>query len=1072
MQTFSNLPSPIKWILGVTGIGVLIGIGGIAGSGNWKLLGIFALVLIVLLVLFVGGFFLWGWMQKKKQTARMRGDLQQSTAAAPRGMSATDLAKLDSLRKKFQEGVEAFRSRGKDIYALPWYVIIGEPGSGKTEAVRHCNVGFPPGMHEGENDTGYMGAGGTINMNWWFTNHAVLLDTAGRLVFEEVKPGETSEWKEFLKLLRKNRPHCPINGLLLVIPSDSLIKDSADQIAAKAGKIAQQLDVIQRVLDFRFPVYVVVTKSDKINGFREFFEGVTDPQLQHQMMGWSNTEPLDAPFKPELVDRHLTQVTERLRRRRLGLLRDPVPENAPRRVDEVDSLFALPNSLYSLAPRLRRYLETIFMPGEWSAKPLFLRGIYFTSSMREGAALDQELAEAIGVAADKLPEGKVWERERAYFLRDLFMDKVFKEKGLVTQATNTRDMLRRRRLMIYTTGFAALMAFVILSWFGMKTVRQQVQNRRDYWAAAAKIGWDNGLWNRPIVKWDEENGSFSLVTNKFSFVDQKLTLGEIHDKFRELAENNIQGRWTSPRLAASYNDRSKEAQRVLFETGVVKPLHDAAARIMRNPSSDAARNNQADALALLIRLEGNVLTRKQGDPVDMDTRAAENYLGVFSRFVTGSDASSDSNLVSTMVWTYASNRAGQKSWPPAWLSATTTTPAGTPTNALLETGLDYFIQIATNTTAGAKEVKGLASAVQSYEKVENNFLEAVKAGNRAGALDRLESLQSAKAVLDRQVADAATNDLFRPSVTFNGARQTLTNRTGTFDKVEKANTEALRKNLNYPVFIAISNRLVSEKHLFTANLLNMFTTNDLQEFTRLDDQFLGMQGDVRAYERRARLFDRALGKDLDAQLGFPLLRDATNVLPASAMDKLAKTLQTRADDVSAAIQGLKPQDSGPLTALKDRIDNLKTLAVMFKGKDGKQNFCTVSLLKVDDAAGTADKWRARYRGIRLASAGTPPGAIKIESDETQELGKVDVDKTFTVQLFQLAEDKSPAEFYETPAPWGPLALLVKYHGTPEKEGDGKTWIVRRPVDGSAGNFITLRLVFDEPLPDAKHWPSQ
>jgi len=64
-------------------------------------------------------------------------------------------------------------------------------------------------------------------------------------------------------LLKKNRPNCPINGLFLVIPSDSLIKDSADSIQKKAGKIAQQLDVIQRVLDVRFPVFIVVTKCDK-----------------------------------------------------------------------------------------------------------------------------------------------------------------------------------------------------------------------------------------------------------------------------------------------------------------------------------------------------------------------------------------------------------------------------------------------------------------------------------------------------------------------------------------------------------------------------------------------------------------------------------------------------------------------------------------------------------------------------------------------------------------------------------------------------------------------------------------
>src|SRR6185503_876868 len=125
----------------------------------------------------------------------------------------------------------------------------------------------------------------------------------------------------------------------------------------------------------------------------------------------SNPEQLDTPFRPEQVDQHLETVLKRLRRRRLGLLRDPIPETpSARRTDEVDSSFALPNSLSLIAPRLRRYLETIFVAGEWSSKPLFLRGIYFTSSMREGSALDQELAKAIGISVDELPAGQTWER--------------------------------------------------------------------------------------------------------------------------------------------------------------------------------------------------------------------------------------------------------------------------------------------------------------------------------------------------------------------------------------------------------------------------------------------------------------------------------------------------------------------------------------------------------------------------------------------------------------------------------------------------------------------------------------
>ena len=175
------------------------------------------------------------------------------------------------------------------------------------------------------------------------------------------------------------------------------------------------MDLIQRTLDVRFPVYLLVTKSDLLTGFREFFDNVEDPLLQHQMFGWSNPDPLDAAFRPDLVEQHLENVAEQVRRRRLALLRDAFTARqsgrhpalfcrldsggfggGPRRLDEVDKMFALPESILRLAPRLRRYLETIFVAGEWSAKPVFLRGIYFTSSMREGKALDEAIAYATG----------------------------------------------------------------------------------------------------------------------------------------------------------------------------------------------------------------------------------------------------------------------------------------------------------------------------------------------------------------------------------------------------------------------------------------------------------------------------------------------------------------------------------------------------------------------------------------------------------------------------------------------------------------------------------------------------
>jgi type VI protein secretion system component VasK len=220
------------------------------------------IIVIIGLILVALAVFVWHLFMKwkaGKQARALRGRLSESSTSSLSSISApARRAKLDDLRQNFGKGMEKFRAAGKDIYSLPWYVVCGEPGSGKSEAIRHCNVGFPPGL---QNEM--QGVGGTLNMHWWFTNQAVLLDTAGKLLFEEAPPGSTTEWSEFLNLLKKARPNCPVNGLLLVIPSESLIRDSFEEIQRKAGKIAQQLDVIQKNLDVRFPVFILITmRSD------------------------------------------------------------------------------------------------------------------------------------------------------------------------------------------------------------------------------------------------------------------------------------------------------------------------------------------------------------------------------------------------------------------------------------------------------------------------------------------------------------------------------------------------------------------------------------------------------------------------------------------------------------------------------------------------------------------------------------------------------------------------------------------------------------------------------------------
>lgn len=690
ISQFLMLPG---WAKGVMGLSV---VGGMLLAANTfispKAAGFLMAGLVIVALLLVAYRKLLKILDKRKAdpfTARLR----ENSAAVPQGISdPSHRAQLDDIRKKFERGLDVFKEHGKDLYSMPWYILVGEPGSGKTEMIRRCNVGFPPGLQ----DT-LQGTGGTVNMNWWFTNHAVILDTAGKLMFDEAPPGQTTVWKELLSLLRKGRPNCPVNGMLLVIPADTLIVDSEEQIQAKAGRIAEQLDGIQRVLGVRFPVFVVISKCDKINGFREFFDSIRDPQLQHQMLGWSNPAELDTPFAPDAVDQHLQTVQMRLRRRRLGLLIDPVhTEDAVngRRIDQVDAMYAFPDGIMQIAPRLRRYLETIFVAGTWSTKPLFLRGIYFNSALREGDALDADLAAMFNVPIDALPEGKVWEREKSYFIRDLLMSKVFREKGLVTRANNAKKLQRQRvGILLAATAAAVALSIGLVTYSGVR-FRGKIGVHSQYWKSASEVILPAGqsgstqIWpsfaavDKEYVAsnppwWDQETAKHLRRIVKESdgdsirYADVLVSIGERPNTSIEMPP---EFRWLRIFGASSPNARQAEAARTAIDQAIIRPTLEAARLRVESTGTLSAA-----AIAEMVRLE----RLSTGAPPRSESATAAWNMGAIVRDLTlqvevagtrSDDPQEISKLVTKLDQATSAAYAGASgiSWPPKdapWLTS-------------------------------------------------------------------------------------------------------------------------------------------------------------------------------------------------------------------------------------------------------------------------------------------------------------------------------------------------------------------------------------------------------------------
>jgi len=180
---------------------------------------------------------------------------------------------IDALRKS-----RIGRRRGS-LYFLPWYAIIGSPACGKSTAIKNSVCTSPWGAQARRKR-------GHTQLRLWFAEEAIILDTAGRYTFNDDNEPDRDEWLAFLKLLRRiDRlpPEWPHRRGLC----DGLLTKDRDEIMDDARNIRQKSDQIVRELGIQFPIYLLVTKCDLIEGFTDFFGRLPKRRLDEMPGGES-----------------------------------------------------------------------------------------------------------------------------------------------------------------------------------------------------------------------------------------------------------------------------------------------------------------------------------------------------------------------------------------------------------------------------------------------------------------------------------------------------------------------------------------------------------------------------------------------------------------------------------------------------------------------------------------------------------------------------------------------------------------------------------------------------------------
>ena len=451
------LRPPVPQVLGLLLLCAVVFWGGralrsVLGLADGTLLAICGALWLVAL-----GVHLWRRVQAARRARLIEDRLRGQAREHAQAVRPDRRAQVEALEARLTEALEALKSSkmGKSaLYALPWYIVIGPPGSGKTTLLRESGLSFPQLTH----GRGVRGVGGTRNCDWWFTDAGILLDTAGRYT---TQAEDRDEWLSFLDMLKKARVQKPINGAVIAISIADVLQASDEQLAEHTRLIRERLAELTERLELVFPVYLLFTKCDLLDGFVETF-GTWSKQERAQVWGFTlpygdkAQEPVERHF-----DREFAALHERLCAERLHALATSKSQDRKRKV------FSFPLQFQLARQRLREFVAQLGQPNPYHESSE-IRGFYFTSGTQEGKPFDQILRTmraAAGLQVEEPTQAEQPVDKKAYFIDELFTQVVFPDQELArssAKAEQQRLLLRRAALAatVVLTFAAVVLLFV------------------------------------------------------------------------------------------------------------------------------------------------------------------------------------------------------------------------------------------------------------------------------------------------------------------------------------------------------------------------------------------------------------------------------------------------------------------------------------------------------------------------------------------------------------------------------------------------------------------------------------
>lgn len=526
MQQFSEHIEHVKSFFRIVSIVALYGIGSVLG---WSVAGSLGfgfngqiLLVVVILLTFPVAVIINNYLKREENPP--------STSNDTNPVATKDYPELTSHAEEVVQWLKntklGLKPSEKVVYQLPWFLLLGSTSSGKTSLI--LNAGLDIQALPSQQSLGQNLFRPTNSCDWYVSDTAVFIDTAGRYLSEGT---DHDEWLALLATIKKYRPERPIDGIIVTVETTNVIKASDNEIEQQAKSLRARIDELKTQFNSPLPIYLVFTHADLISGFEVFFSNF-DKKDRKQI--WGTTIPLEQRERAHtLFDKEFDYLYEALMQNRLTHL--ALSTNSKEQLE----IFDFPLRFASIRNKIGLFVSALFRPSPFTDNP-WLRGFYFTAA----SVIKKQPSQNLAITAQEYKE--------KYFIAELIQEQLINDSNLAAAMMKKKDTPQLKRKIL--VGAIALLSIVLVLGFTTSLFRNR-----------SLIGenLEKGLRVDEIIRLqstqpanNEDSAAIRVELEAMEALRQQLILLENYQKSRPLSYSYglYSGNAIKPNLRAIYFD--------------------------------------------------------------------------------------------------------------------------------------------------------------------------------------------------------------------------------------------------------------------------------------------------------------------------------------------------------------------------------------------------------------------------------------------------------------------------------------------------------------------------------------